>query len=1688
MIQTSKLTTQNSSKVRREEGLEKLASKLGIALSYYDIWGNERHPSDATLQALVAAFASASEEARAQHPVLPPVIVAGEEDGAPKVPIAPSDLDSRWHWRIFEENGAQHSGSFIPAQLDKDVDGRCTFDLAPPLPAGYHTLELRRGDERVARTPLIVVPAKCYCPQALQDRVWGPAVQLYAVRSERNWGMGDFTDLKNIAESFAREGAAIVGVNPLCALFPHDPRHASPYSPSSRSFLNVLYLDVDAIIAQQDCRETRAFVRKPQFQMRLKKLRESALVDYEALAAAKFEALEILWRQFREKHLASVTAQARAFRAFQSAGGRALYLHALFTALQEHFYNSDPAFWGWPAWPEEYRDPESSAVVQFREIHEDRVEFFQFLQWHADAQLDQIGKRCLALKMGVGLYLDLPVSVDSAGAGTWTNQKAYALQARVGCPADEWNPQGQDWGLPPFNPIELRNAAYAPWITVLRSTMRHAGALRIDHVMGLLRLYWVPPERSAKDGAYVYYPFRDLLGILALESQRNRCLVVGEDLGTVPDEVRAGLNDAGVLSYRLLYFEKNDSGEFKSPDQYPAQALCAISTHDLPTLAGYWEGRDLAIRNELGLFPSDAVREHAIVARSQERARLLLALEREKLLPAGVTIDPASTPAMTAELAQAFHRFLARTPARMMMVQLEDVMGCVEQVNMPGTVGQHPNWRKKLPLNLERIGEHPGFREIIQSLREERGAPGAAPVSAERELRLNEVDIPNATYRLQFNRDFTFSDAARLVPYLSALGISHCYASSYLKARPGSTHGYDIIDHSSLNPEIGGMDDFKNFVAALKQHGMGHILDLVPNHMGVMGSDNAWWLDVLENGQTSVYAEFFDIDWEPLKEDLRGKVLLPILGDRYGAVLERGELKLSFDCQAGSFSVFYFEHRLPIGPRQYAWLLKHRTQRLEARLGKTSENALRLQSLITAFEHLPARREIKPEKVAERHRDKELHKQRLARLCREAPEILRVIEETVAQYNGVTGYPDSFESLHELLEAQAYRLADWRVAADEINYRRFFDINDLAALRMERPEVFKATHGFVLKLVGEGKINGLRIDHPDGLYAPASYYEKLQKNAGSPGVYLAVEKILATHERLPEGWLVHGTTGYDFANLVNGVLVAPQSEALLTRFYHAFIGEKHNFDELLYECKKLVVRQALASEVNVLAYELDRIAELDRHTRDFTLNQLREALTEVIACFPVYRTYVREDGVSELDRRYVEWAIACAKKKALGGDVSVYDFVRDVLLLEALADKPEYHREAIVRFAMKFPQVTAPVMAKGFEDTALYRDYRLTSLNDVGGDPRRFAVSISAFHNENLERAKHFPHAMLATSTHDNKRSEDVRARITVISELAQEWKDHVKRWTRLNRGKRTGAGRERAPSANDEYLLYQTLLGCWPMHEPEPDFISRIEGYMLKAAKEAKLKTSWINPDAGYEKALTQFTREVIGSPNFLADFLPFQKRVATLGLLNSLAQTLLKLTSPGVPDIYQGNELWDFSLVDPDNRRAVDYARRQELLHELAQFQSLSAEQLARRVRGLMANLDDGRAKLYLISRVLNFRSQHRELFKCGEYLPLSVEGTRAENVVVFARRYQDVIVIAVAPRFFSQLVSNKNALPLGKEVWGDTRINCSFAAGGQRFFNVLTKARGEIYEGDAGKQWLNADQLFSDFPVALLSSSSF
>jgi (1->4)-alpha-D-glucan 1-alpha-D-glucosylmutase len=897
--------------------------------------------------------------------------------------------------------------------------------------------------------------------------------------------------------------------------------------------------------------------------------------------------------------------------------------------------------------------------------------------------------------------------------------------------------------------------------------------------------------------------------------------------------------------------------------------------------------------------------------------------------------------------------------------------------------------------------------------------------------------IPSCTYRLQFNRAFTFAQARQIVPYLHALGVSDVYASPYFQASPDSPHGYDITDHNQLNKAIGSREEYDAFVAELHAHEIGQVLDFVPNHMGI-GQHNQWWMDVLENGPSSVYAKYFDIDWRPIKTDLHDKVLLPVLGDQYGRVLERGELKVRFE--AGAFYLTYYEHQFPIAPGTYRYILDVAFARLSDY--KTEDFYAELQSIRTALEYLPRRTETDPKKIAERAREKEIIKRRLDRRCHEAPQVQHAIEQAVDEINGRPGEARSFDLLDELLNAQAYRLAFWRVAADEINYRRFFDINNLAALRQEEPEVFEATHRLLLELVTSGAVTALRIDHPDGLYLPRPYFEKLQqrcaqalrKHADRRAIFMLVEKILTGEEQLRRDWPVHGTTGYDFANDVTQLLVDQAAEAAITNAFRKFIGHSLHYGHLVYAKKRLVMRLALANDVNVLGNMVDRLSEQNRWFRDFTLQALLVAVRETIACFPVYRTYVEAGRpVAEQDRAMIERAIAAAKRRNPGIEASVFNFLRDILLLQFPENLDATAREEHTHFVLKFQQCTAPIMAKGFEDTVCYIFNRLSALNEVGGQPEQFGSGIEPFHRANQDRQRDWRGSLLATSTHDTKRSEDTRARIVAISEIPQTWRRLLQRARAVNRRFKQRFEELEAPDTNEEYLLYQTLLGTWPVdssgnaeRSASPEYIERIQNYMHKALNEAKLNTSWIQPNEEWLHATREFVGKIIdGSAKnkFLPLLFPVVEEIARLGAINSLTQTLLKLTSPGLPDIYQGNELWDFSLVDPDNRRPVDYELRQQILGAMRKVQPAA----------LLQSWPDGCIKMFLIHRLLQFRRQHLDLFQHGTYLPLHASGRFAECCVGFVRELDGRWIGVIVPR----LSSHVGFPPIG-EKWQDTIID--------------------------------------------------
>ncbi len=919
------------------------------------------------------------------------------------------------------------------------------------------------------------------------------------------------------------------------------------------------------------------------------------------------------------------------------------------------------------------------------------------------------------------------------------------------------------------------------------------------------------------------------------------------------------------------------------------------------------------------------------------------------------------------------------------------------------------------------------------------------------------VRIPGCTYRLQFNNNFNFRDATALVDYLNALGVSDVYASPILAARPGSIHGYDVIDHARLNPELGTESDLDALAAALRERGMGMVLDVVPNHMCIASPDNHWWNDVLENGRSSPYAPFFDIDWHPPKAELHEKVLLPVLGAQYGRVLENQEISIGY--AGGAFHARYGQSRFPIGPRTILPLLEPMVADLRRTHPEDHPDLLELESIVTATKNLPTRLEIDPERIRERQREKEIVKRRIDALVSGSAAVGDALERSLQAINGEKGKPRSFDALESLLGEQAYRLSYWGVAAEEINYRRFFDINDLAAIRVEEPKVLQAVHAKAFELLRDGKITGLRIDHVDGLLDPLRYLQDLQQPRDGeppplPGAdprrtYVIVEKILTGAEELPPEWPIHGTTGYEMANVINGVFVDRAGFRLLEHAYQRLREVNGNFDDLLYRAKKLILRTAMSSELYVLARRLDRISEQHRWSRDFTASTLHLALAEVIACFPVYRTYVQADTreVSPGDRLHILRALREAKRRNRSTSESIFDFIGDLLLLrdpEELSDADRVERRELV---LRVQQLTGPVMAKGLEDTVFYRYYPLASLNEVGGRPTAGPVEPSHFHSFCADRREHWPAGLSATATHDTKRGEDTRVRLDVLSEIPREWLAALKHWERLNRKLKPLVEEARVPGSNEEYLIYQTLVGMWPMEglagdldeAAHKDLCERAGAYLNKALREAKLHTSWVNVNQPYEAACQEFLTRILdprhGDNPFLDDLRRFLQGIVMPGIYNSLSQALLKATAPGVPDLYQGTELWDFTLVDPDNRRPVDYARRRALLERVVRAGN-ERHGVATLVEQALAAPADGLLKLLVTSRALAERHRRREVFDQGSYIPLEVLGARANHVIAFARATENGAAVTVAGRLFAGLHASTRR-PVGRDIWQDTRV---------------------------------------------------
>jgi (1->4)-alpha-D-glucan 1-alpha-D-glucosylmutase len=942
--------------------------------------------------------------------------------------------------------------------------------------------------------------------------------------------------------------------------------------------------------------------------------------------------------------------------------------------------------------------------------------------------------------------------------------------------------------------------------------------------------------------------------------------------------------------------------------------------------------------------------------------------------------------------------------------------------------------------------------------------------------------LPVATYRVQLNRQFRFEDARKLVPYLCRLGISDLYASPILKARWGSTHGYDVVDPASLNPELGSEEDFEALSRELKGYEMGLLLDIVPNHMAA-SPENPWWRDILENGRYSPYAAFFDIDWAAAED----RIILPILTSPYRQALDTGQFSLILDDTG--LSVRYRDCNLPLDIRSYRLVLSHRWDTLEAALSSNHPDLEPVFRLINTLEHLPP--SSGPQKTGREYHERQAAKETFRIIVSRVPRVKAWLGEGIALFNGCRGRPESFALMDDLLEQQAYRLEFWRSALGQLNYRRFFDVSDLIGLRVEEEEVFQAVHALILRFVREGKVTGLRIDHVDGLRDPRQYLIRLQPQVtqGATEVgrprrsYVVVEKILSGGETLPWDWPVSGTTGYDFANMLNALFIDGEGARALNEIYRRFTGSRATFDDVVYENKRQVVAELFPGEVRGLGRMLADLARRAESAAGLSAEKLKQALTEVTACLPVYRTYTRTFKVSPRDRIYLEQAVAEARRHQGTANTTAVDFLKRVLTL----DFPDYtttaRKETWLDFVLRWQQLTGAVMAKGFEDTALYGYSRLLSLNEVGGDPGSNGLSIDYFHRRNRVRLEHWPHTMNATSTHDTKRSQDTRARINILSEIPEEWGAHLSRWCHWNEPKKCRVKEVPVPEPDIEMLIYQTLIGAWPLNETEvPEFKKRLKDYLTKAVREAKVHTSWLSPDRDYESALDTFLKSILeDSPQngFLRDLLPFTRKITYYGMLNSLAQVLLKATCPGVPDFYQGAELWDFSLTDPDNRRPVDFVKRKTLLADLTRKEAQGQKSLAQEV---ISSWQDGRVKLYVTVKALGARRAGRDVFQEGQYLPLKVAGGKQGHVVSFARRRDSTWFLVVAPRLPAKLVA-PGTLPVGRRVWDDDRLLLPDGAP-EGWSNLFT---GESLKlSTSGEKGLPLCDVLSIFPVALLVAS--
>lgn len=1547
------------------------------------------------------------------------------------------------------------------------------------LPAGRYRLQWQQQDQFISSGMLLILPNRGFMPPSVQNQshFWGLRTQLSALRSARNWGVGDLTDLYTLVESTSRLGAQAVFMMPLADTASAYGLAHLPYLASHRNFLHIAYLDVERIDEFEQCDIARQQVRSSDFQQLLHRMQEQETVDWPAICGAKRNIVELLYQHFVDHEFPHHTLRARRFNEFLHHGGSELYQYCLFQALQEQLQQEGlPA--DWRRWPDALQQTYSDQVAERATTLQPRIGFYQYLQWQLTEQYRRIGKLMWESSSTLGLIPTLSLSLAPNSAEVWAEGELYARAFHL---APECSSLRLTAAAAAMQPWVLRQRHYQPLYQLLSQSMINAGAVLLTDLSALLQPRWQYNEHPDAAPISLTTDISTLIGVIADASHQHHCLVIIDDQPQWSNELRAALLDADFLLYNSLQQQYNEQ-TFPRYNDLLAQSVVTFAADYEPTLKGFWSGADLTVQGEA---PLPAEQRQHYLERATARTALLLALDEAQLLPASLQRHLLGDQDYPASLTHAVYQFLSSSPARWVAVNLADLFGSIYQPGLPLTDGPELAASHKYPQPIERLFDSEPVWQIAEMLSNR--TPQTSGTIRATESPLDSTQVPRATYRMQLQPSFTLADAQQQLGYLQQLGISHLYTSPLLEARSGSQHGYDVTNHTRINPEIGGDAAFDVLHHSLCEHDMGLLLDIVPNHMVVMGSANQWWQDVLENGPASIYADYFDIEWQPLNEALHNKVLIPVLGERYGQILVNRELALHAELASGQFYIRYYDHTFPLDPSTLPAVINYQLTQLEAAIGASSPQMAELNALLDALAMLPPSTSLEDSIRLNRRNNAMVHKKRLAQLCQENNVIAQYLQSSI---DAINDEPD-LATLHLLLEQQNYRLAYWRTASDEINYRRFFDINELAGLRMENYRAFEDAHRYIFNLIEQEKVQGIRIDHSDGLNNPSQYFQWLAKRFTTPlstrWLYIVTEKILAPHEPLPDTWPIDGTSGYDYLFLINGLMVDYRAQNILDSCYKHFIGYASDYEQLLYLNKKRVMDSALASELNMLAKRLSRLLQQSPMTRDFPQSLIREALKEVIACFPVYRTYIHTQTLSQQDSEYLDVAIALARRRAQFDDRSIFDVLHQVFALELPQHASEIPRKALLDVVMSWQQLTSPVMAKGAEDTSFYLYNRLVSLNEVGAEPTVFGIEPEEYHCRNQQRALQLPHTMLCTSTHDTKRSEDVRCRIAALSELADTWQEHIHRWHHdnvqfhLTQTKDSGV-----PSANDCYLLYQTLLGTWPLdlsfeREDREVYIQRIQEYMIKAAREAKQNTNWLNPDEQYETALTTFSHSCICAENqlFQQSFLPFLRRVIRLGMCNSLSTVVLKYCAPGVPDLYQGNELWDYSLVDPDNRRPVDYALRKQWLSTVTE--AYAQQPRSTFLAELLATADDGRIKLFLTWLLLQLRLKHSALFCDGTYDTLSLSGTFTRQAVVSRRRNEAMQLVVVAPRLVAALSEHEQVpeWPLGP-LWQDTELQPE-EQDDDELLNILD---GKSYRLT---QPLPLSTLLQEFPWAVLISRS-